>query len=248
MNNPISKIPLNERGVEDAFRQAVQQQAQDMGGTFRQFSLGGADRDLGDAVITANFRYALVEFKFTQEQLKKEGSKELREVLCVALSHTKRKDIRRLHNACHFASWLDPQTDECLINIYQREICNLGVFHQSKILKSALPDITTRVSAKEFARELFQDETAALTLEEFQSYVDWMRMVQAAEGGQVTGMFTIVAFDPNTGKSILLSGDDFVLLDNFLREVADKLSHQQANTRPTGSVPPSSTPGGSGGP
>jgi hypothetical protein len=246
MTNPKSKIPLNELGVDRVFQLTLEQIAREQEWTYHYFPLGGADRDLADGLMSVGFRYALVEFKFTEEQLKKEGTKELRESLCVALACG--EAVHPLHNAAHFASWFDPTTGECMVNVYQNQICNLQVFRKSKYLKSPTPTDSTRITAEQFAKQLFDDEVAALELAQFQEYVDWMRTVQQSEGGSVTGTFTILAFDPTIKRSILISGDHFHALDHFLRKLAATLSHRQAGAPSPAVDPPAEEPPGSGGP
>lgn len=155
-------------------------EASKYGCLFHAFSFDGQDRDTGaDYLLTDADRFAIVEFKYSETHLVSEKSKLKRLTLCKELM--KRKDMRSLHDSCHFITWSEKPSGSVKTNIYRHEICNKAVFGSSSGLTESKPMKNQRFSADRFAEAFFSSNSdKSLSLAEFESYLAWVLTDTAA--------------------------------------------------------------------
>ena len=197
----------------------MQRRAPEYGCRFHAFSLDGQDRDAGaDYMLTDAGRFAIVEFKYSKQDLVSEGFKPRRLTLCQELST--RDDMRALHDRCHFISWTEGPTRKVMTNIYRNEVCTQAVFGSDCGLQSLVPTVATRCLAGDFARGFFSDAGAnSLSLAEFELYVAWVLNDTSAA---VRSTLELVAYDPMS--------DDLALV--HLNSIEEAQAWVRANVRP----------------
>jgi len=141
---------------------------------FHAFSLDGQDRDAGaDYLLTDAHRFAIVEFKYSENNLVSEKHKSKRLSLCKKLES--RKDMIAYHDKCHFIAWSELDTGAIKSNVYRHEICNEKVFGPNCKLSKKTPFISQRVSASKFSSDFFGNGgTRSLSLTEFETYLAWL--------------------------------------------------------------------------
>ncbi|MBU9218788.1 hypothetical protein KTD55_32530 [Burkholderia gladioli] len=170
----------NESGVIDAFNDYMRETAADNGVTYQPFALGSADRDLADYLLSSESRYVLVEFKDSEYDLNSERKKPKRLKLCKALEHE--PSIEKLHDRCHFISWVGQRDSRLWLNIYRHEVCNCKRMGKECGLAKKEPNKDERIGADTFAQSFFAKiSTRGVEFSTLRSYVDW---VIKQQGGQ----------------------------------------------------------------
>lgn len=171
----------NEAGVTEVFVAELRDLADAAGIDFVPFPLGPLDRHvLSDTLFANNFdQFALIEMKFSEEQLKSEADKRLRvEALCKALASN--SEMRKLHEQCHTIAWSDSKTGELKCSPYRDQICNQHVLGASCGLNVQSPDASKVVDVIQFGNDFFGDPAArCLAKGNFKKYVDWLLKVVA---------------------------------------------------------------------
>ena len=220
----------HEQSLADLFRNFMQAKALEYGCRFHSFSLDGQDRDTGaDYVLTDAYRFAIVEFKYSERDLVSEKSKPRRLTLCQKLLD--RDDMLALHDACHFISWSEGPERRVVTNIYRHEICTQAVFGQSCGLLAQRPSTITRASARKFVEDFFSLKGSnSLSLAEFEDYMKWA-MVETSGSTRTT--LELVAHNPLSNDLALVQ----------LNSIAEAQAWVQAHIAPP---PPrtSHAPGG----
>jgi hypothetical protein len=170
----LEKIRNTEAGYADAFKDFMRSEAEINNGRFHGFPMGGQDVELGaDYVISDSSRFALIEFKFTENDCISENRKPRRLSLCQKLPEN--PTIKGLHDACHFISWIDSFSDIAQVNIYRQEVCNRAVFGAAGNLEAYNPNIQSRMTGSQFADKYFQENSeVSLAYEDFNKYVTWI--------------------------------------------------------------------------
>lgn len=194
---PIQKS--HEQSLADEFNKFLKEQAEKAGRKVTTHSLDGDDRDVGaDYVLSNENRFAIVEFKWTREDIKAESYKTRRLKLCKELS--KNSEMTALHDSCHFVSWGEPEESNkfrVFTNIYRFEVCTKKVFGDACCWED--PSSKKPLGAANFARRFIQNfSSCTLSKDEFNKYLAWVKketsssrtvdvelITGCAEGGQL---------------------------------------------------------------
>jgi hypothetical protein len=119
----------HEQSVIDSFANYFLSKGRLLGKQVNRLSVDGQDSLLGaDYIFTATTNFALVEFKYEENDLKSEGTKALRLKLCRMLDQN---DLRLEQSLqCHFVAWSNKQQEirQVFFNKYRTEICNKEIF------------------------------------------------------------------------------------------------------------------------
>lgn len=177
-------MKLNEQAVADIFNDYMRIACHDAGKAFQPFALGGQDRDSADYLISNAEGFALIEFKYSELQLINEGKKPRREKLCKLLQEN--KEMRKIHDKCHFVVWMDSSSQNLLCAPYRTEICNRSVFAGCSSLKAQRPIINRRMLAEAYGFEFINPppERSARKFE-FEKYLAWL-MKEASDSSYET--------------------------------------------------------------
>lgn len=191
----------HEQSVADRFNQFMAKKAAARGCRFEYFSLDGQDCVVGgDYVLTDAHRFSIVEFKDTEQDIKKESRKRRRLSLCKALQQ--RFDMVEFHDQCHFIVWSALETGKVHANIYRHEVCNLFTLGAGSDMVDQLPFVASRVSALKFVEDFFHPSASrSLTREAFQEYLEWL-LVETSESSNST--VELVAFNPDEEDLVLV--------------------------------------------
>jgi len=164
----------HEQGVIDAFNWHFFKKAAAEGKKVYPLALDGQDCYAGaDYILSDSDRFALIEFKYTENEICSESKKNLRLSLCRQLLPNPR--MSHLHDRCHFIAWRDSVSSQIKTNIYRLEVCNKGVFGPSCGLEDKTATTTKRTLADRFIDEfLSQRSTRSLSLQEFEEYLIWL--------------------------------------------------------------------------
>lgn len=172
----------HEQAVADNFNRFLGRQASSFGKKIHTIALDGQDRDAGDYLLTDEDRFALIEFKSTEQDIKHESRKGRRLQLCELLEFNAK--MKALHDQCHFIVWM--QSSGVQLNVYRYEVCNQEVFGGGCGLACKTASVGSRVHANQFAADLFgAPASRTLSLSEFEDYLAWL-MVQASGGTRGT--------------------------------------------------------------
>ena len=184
----------NEQGVADKFNRYLRDMGERKGITVHDFSLGGQDRHAGaDYLLSDSSRFALVEFKFVEANIRDEIRKSRRLKLCQKLQV--QPDMRQLHDLCHFVAWYDKPTLCVFTNVYRREVCNQRMFGSNSNLHDISSDPSLRATAQNFAQEFLdtQSHNRSLNLQEFEIYLAWL--LQTTSGASASSV-ELLTSDP----------------------------------------------------
>jgi hypothetical protein len=205
----------HEQSFADEFNAFMRSKALQYGCGFHSFSLDGQDRDAGaDYLITDSNRFAIVEFKYTQNDLVSEKHKLRRLTLCRELQN--RVDMRAYHDACHFVSWTESSSGQVRTNIYRHEICTQRVFGRESGLSAQEPIGNTWVSAATFARDFFrQGGGRSLSLAEFEGYIAWVLTETSAS---TTSTLELMAHNPNSNDLVLVRLNSIAQAQEWVRD------------------------------
>jgi hypothetical protein len=166
-------MKLLEQSVADIFNDYMRDFCRDAGKKFQPFSLGGQDRDSADYLISNSDGFALVEFKYSELELIKEGKKPRRKKLCKLLQEN--KAMREIHDKCHFVVWMDSSSLNLRCAPYRTEICNQSIFAGCSSLKAQHPIVNKRMLAETYSHEFINPppERSAQKAE-FEKYLAWL--------------------------------------------------------------------------
>lgn len=164
----------HEQAVIDSFNVFFKHRAMALGRNVRSFSLDGQDVLVGaDYLLSDHSRFALIEFKFSQSEIADEEKKQRRLRLCRELESN--REMRVLHDQCHFIAWAEMPELQGRCNVYRHEVCNRLVFGTDCGLQASSPQDDARTYASEFAGQFFGGTPSrSLGLDEFELYLAWV--------------------------------------------------------------------------
>ncbi|HHG3247567.1 TPA: hypothetical protein ACPVXZ_004807 [Vibrio parahaemolyticus] len=200
----------HEQSIIDRFSEFFLEQGRSLGRDVNRFSLDGQDTELGaDYIFNSGTRFTLVEFKYEERDILSEGSKPLRELLCVRLDSEQRRKLQSLN--CHYISWSQRvlNTRQVMFNKYYPEVCNTTVF--SADMRHVCPDTSSRESAMGLV-EQFLNGNIGSDFSEFQNYTDWLMTLAGKEGTGVEVMMD----NPASNELALLEFSNLSALNDYL--------------------------------
>lgn len=191
----------HERAVIDSFNSFFRRRATELGRQIRSFSLDGQDALVGaDYLLTDQSRFALVEFKFSQLEIDDEARKDRRLRLCIELESN--REMRALHDQCHFIAWAEKPVLKARCNIYRHEVCNRSVFGAKCGLRAVAPQDNLRTSAIDFTSQFFAGTPSrSLGLDEFELYLTW---ALSGPGGSTRQSLELLAYDENENECAMV--------------------------------------------
>lgn len=202
----------HEQALADEFHDFMKDFAKESNRAFHRFSFDGQDREYGaDYLLSSESRFAIVEFKWSANDLVSEKKKARRLKLCKSLPG--HPEMRKLHDQCHFISWME-ESGHVQTNIYRCEICNKAVFGPDceLVTKTALVD--SRETARTFMVNFFDENgRKSLLLAEFQTYVDWL-LVNTSD--VVESSIELVTRDPKSADLILVRLNSFAAVQQWV--------------------------------
>ncbi|WP_129557135.1 hypothetical protein [Azospirillum baldaniorum] len=193
----------HEPSVAEAFTALFKKEAAATNNKVASYALGGQDRDAGaDYLYHDNMRFSIVEFKYNEGNILRESEKPRRLKLCHKLALPENKEMREMHDKCHFIAWKESWTMKRLINIYRNEVCNTSIFGDSCGLSDAEPYKGSRTKDGAFIRNFLQlTKDYTLDVHEFSSYMEW---VLKCTSDSSTGDLILMTFDEDTEDFDLL--------------------------------------------
>ncbi len=201
----------HEQSIIDSFSNYFLKKGRELGRSSHRFSLDGQDSILGaDYIFTSNTKFALVEFKYEEGDLKAEGRKPLRETLCLRLDEERRRHVQSLQ--CHYIAWSTfiDQHRRILFNKYYPEICNTNIFPRTPLL-NYVNDQSTRVRA-EFVVDQFMIGEIGADYETFNNYTNWLLTL----GGREYSGVEIMLDNPASNQLEILEFSSIELVNDFL--------------------------------
>jgi hypothetical protein len=192
----------HEQGVADKFNAFLRRAGERQGIAVHDFSLGGQDRDAGaDYLLSDASRFALVEFKFREADIRDEVDKPRRRALCQSLP--RRPDMEQRHDRCHFIVWSDPHRQRIIANIYRKEVCNCRIFGHAAKLEDLEAEVASRTVAEQFAQEFLDPGLSlrSLDLLNFEAYLKWL--MQDVSGASASTL-ELLASDPSRPNELVL--------------------------------------------
>jgi hypothetical protein len=192
---------FHEKSIENLFRDSFSQAARGRGDVHIAASLDGQDRIAGaDYLFTNSARYAIVEFKDREKNLKSEIRKAKRHLLCQAL-HSE-PDALTAHRKCHFAAWGEESNGITIkSNVYYNEVCNADFWgSQFEYINNA--NHTTRTSGNDFIDRFLSGEEGA-DIHEFDAYIAWL--LQLGDDSNTSGYLELLISNPYDRRSAGLS-------------------------------------------
>lgn len=168
-----------EQSVADIFNDYMRKQSEKSGSEYHYFSLGGQDRDAGaDYLVSNSYGFSIIEFKHSELELKEEGSKKRRKNLCILLQLEKNKNMREIHDKCHFAAWMDSETGEIKCVPYRSEICNRFIFPKCNEIHQPAPMVEDRITAVDYCEQfIIPPPERYVTKQDFERYLAWLMKV-----------------------------------------------------------------------
>ncbi|HCG5286702.1 TPA: hypothetical protein NJZ47_004700 [Vibrio parahaemolyticus] len=182
----------HEKSVENIFKDNFEEAAREKLYHYTSASMDGQDRFTGADYLFTNYcRYAIIEFKYREKDLPSEVKKEKRLQLCMALHND--KDIKPLHNKCHFAAWSnDPNDITINTNIYFNEVCNEKFWGKDFPLVTN-PTHESRKSENNFIDSFLEGNQGA-TIKVFNAYMDWL--LNLGEESNTNGYLELLITNP----------------------------------------------------
>ncbi|MFZ3516592.1 hypothetical protein LC147_26325 [Vibrio harveyi] len=180
-----------EDSVIDIFRKRVEKLARKVDKQVITSPLNGQDRELGaDFFLSETTKFAIIEFKYRECDIKTEVRKDLRKLLCENLQ----EDVlyKNLHINCHFIAWSTKEKKPNVeMNFYCNEVCNKSIFKDSNTLnETSISD--TRQSDIDFINE-FLSGNKGLKYKAFYKYINWLFEV----AGDTSGRFELLFEHPD---------------------------------------------------
>lgn len=188
---------------------------------FERFDLDGQDRNLlADIIFTDYDYFALVEGKNSFNELKSERKKRERvERLCEGLARSQR--MQELHDACHFITWRDSESQRLELDVYRKQICSTAILGTACPLPSSPPEDFEPFGMRTFTDGFFQvppPPKYAIDRSDFQEYVRWLvETVTAGDTSEVELVGRKYDDDHDEFMSIALPtlADVYALLDEY---------------------------------
>lgn len=182
----------HEKSVENIFRENFAAAARSLNHTFIAASLDGQDRLAGaDYLFSSQSKYAIVEFKYREDNLPSEIKKEKRHLLCQGLHFD--PYAHSLHDKCHFAAWSN-NTAEIYIetNIYFNEVCN------KQFWGDRFPYIDSPAPQRRLTENQFIDNFLAgcegADFNQFEEYLKWL--LQLGDDSNTNGYLELLISNP----------------------------------------------------
>ena len=208
----------HEQSVADGFSKHFSEIAIKRGRTLNRCSLDGQDAILGaDYIFTTTTKFALIEFKYEERDIKSESRKPLREKLCVSLDREEKRRSQSLQ--CHYISWSKKrQARTVFFNNYYPEVCNNQVFTFLKVpLNNSQNKKSSRINANEIIESFLNGEIGS-NYYTFKHYTNWLMSL----GGHGESTVEVILDNPTSDQLELL---DFASLDLM----KSWLDHNQPN-------------------
>jgi hypothetical protein len=196
----------HEQSVADAFSNHFSKIAMEQGKTLNRCSLDGQDAILGaDYIFTNTTKFALIEFKFEEQDIKAESKKPLRAKLCTFLDSEISRRSQSLQ--CHYIAWSKKRQKRTMhFNNYYPEVCNNQIFNPVKTpLTNQERGISSRVNANEVIKSFLSGEIGS-NYYAFKQYTNWLMALGGHEGSTVEVMLD----NPDSEQLEIL---DFTSLD-----------------------------------
>lgn len=196
-------LKKHEQSMIDGFSNFIERKAKAAGRQITHCSFDGQDSIVGaDYVFTNHTNFLMVEFKYEESDLKREGLKPRRLHLCRILDD--HDDWRELSSQCHYVAWteaLKPVSQRkrfVNFNGYYDEICNRSVFGEHSDLKRDVPFGDFKVKAGRLADDFLSGELG-IDFPRFERYTDWLTSL---EGSGSSGIELMV--DDHTEDELIL--------------------------------------------
>lgn len=202
-----------------------------------KMALDGQDAILGaDYLINNDTKFALIEFKFGEKDIKTEMKKPLRGELCKALS--KDEITRYLHGRCHYISFF--ASENILLSVYSDEVCCSSVFSSDQCHVELSGTFEgDRINHAQFTNHFAKaNSEIGLSPIEFQIYVD--KLCEIA--GESSSSIELVAMNPDVETIELLTFNSIRdlhewYMDIYIPALQAKLatpSHKKHSSGPSG--------------
>lgn len=213
----------HEQSVADNFSDGFKKVAAKYDRSINRCSLDGQDAILGaDYIFTDTSNFALIEFKYEEEDIKAESKKDLRLKLCTVLDNEIHKRTQSLK--CHYIAWSNKRHYRTVIlNQYYPEVCNNAVFskNQPPQFLHDEPQVVSRISANE-AFESFLNGRIGSNYFTFKHYTNWLMSLGGHEGSTIEVMLD----NPNSNQLEIIDFPSLELMKNWL-------DHNRPNKKPT---------------
>lgn len=203
----------HEQSVIDSFSNHYFKKGKSLGRITNRLSLDGQDSILGaDYIFTESIRFTLVEFKYEERDLKTEGDKKLRNVLCHRLDSE--IVMRNQSLQCHYIAWSKKHQERrgVFFNKYYPEICNKEIFTRTSLV-NAIPDASSRVSADKFIDQLLEGSIGS-SFKVFNRYINWLLEIGDNAGESVEVMLD----NPDSNQLDILEFSSLDLLNDWLTQ------------------------------
>jgi hypothetical protein len=175
-----------------------------------------------DYLLTDQSQFALIEFKFTQNEIASEVKKDRRLNLCKELeAYATMKD---LHDQCHFIAWAEEPQMLGRCNVYRLEVCNKKVFGSECGLASSRPNDDKRISAKQFIAEFFSNSPPrSLSLSDFEKYLSWLLTVASRS---TKSSLQLLSFDDSSNDCAMVQFDSIRAAYEWMQRQAPRPANQ----------------------
>ncbi|WP_445335984.1 hypothetical protein ACSR9H_10055 [Citrobacter koseri] len=223
----------HEQSLADVFNKFMEKQSKIFGYDFHSFSLDGQDRDAGaDYLLSDSNRFAIIEFKFSEDELPSENKKPRRLNLCKKLPLYPTMTI--YHDKCHFITFSDSTTGVIYTNVYRKQICNKSIFGDSCGLNDQSPNISSLCTANVFANSFFNGQGShSLSFKEFVDYLAWLLNDTS---GSSSSTLEVLVINPDSKDLAVTTMSSIELLHNFIKDNI-KPSTQEATPKKRGPRP-----------
>jgi hypothetical protein len=162
----------NESAGIEVLKEILRNKARKTGGQFKAYPLGRQDQHvLADDIFAAAHYFAIVESKWSEDQLATEARDKTDRVrrLCEGLARN--NEMAVLHAKCHRLAWRDSSTEMSMLQPYRDAIC-------AEFFPSTCTELATSspLDADVFASEFFGNPPGhCVPAAEFVKYVKWLR-------------------------------------------------------------------------
>lgn len=187
----------NEAACIQILKEILWKKANEVGGQFNAYPLGPQDRNvLADDIFAAADYFAIVESKWSEDQLLTEAEKKTIRVkqLCEGLNSD--DEMAMLHAKCHKIAWRDSVTEMSMLQPYRDFVC------AESFPKTCLGLIVSSpCDADEFAVDFFGDPPRhCVPAKDFIRYVKWL--LQTVTGQSDKSVVVLARTKNRNGKSI----------------------------------------------
>jgi hypothetical protein len=205
----------HEDSISQIFNDEMRAVAIRTGLRFQPFPLDGQDRNLlSDHLLTDYSNFCLVEFKYTDKELRSEAEKKKRvEALRLALQDN--DEVRAVHERCHFIAWRDSLTAQPMADVYRNQICNQETLGPACGLRQKLINRNKEIDVDIFAQQFYgQPPKRSVGQAEFQIYVSWLLSVVTE--GRVPSIELLARAKNAGGKTVVIKLNSLHDLYNWL--------------------------------